>query len=47
MVGEMLAVEICQMYGWTYQQYTEQPIWFIDLIIEKIKIDRKKANSNK
>jgi len=36
---EIIIVEICERFGWTYQEYLEQPAWFIDLIIEKNKTE--------
>jgi len=39
----MLIVSICKEYGWDYHTYLNQPIWFIDLIMERMKIDAKKA----
>ena len=44
-MGNLAIVGICEMYGWTYQEYMSQPTWFIDLIIEKMKIDAKKAKN--
>jgi hypothetical protein len=31
------------MFGWTYQEYMDQPVWFIDLILAKIDIDRQRT----
>lgn len=39
----MLVVQICEMYGWDYEQYMKQPIWFLELIHKKMEIDGKKA----
>lgn len=41
--GELITLELCQVYGWTYQEFYSQPQWFIDLAIEKLKVDRKRA----
>lgn len=38
----MFVVEICQFFGWTFQEYYEQPTFFIELIKEKYRIDGKK-----
>lgn len=38
--GEVLDIEICRMFGWTYHDLIAQPQWFIDTVIEKMKIDR-------
>lgn len=35
----MQIVSICQEMGWTYQEYMEQPIWFIDSLKDKLQID--------
>ena len=42
----MLMVAICETMGWDYFQYLEQPSWFVDLIIEKMSIDAKKAKED-
>ena len=39
----MLAVQICEDFGWSYDTFLDQPTWFIDLIIEKKQIDAKRA----
>jgi len=39
----MLAVGICEKMGWTYQEYMQQPRWFIKLLVSKMIIDSKKA----
>ena len=38
-------VLICEKYGWTYEQYMEQPNFFIELIIQKIKVDNQKEEN--
>jgi len=35
----MQIVSICQEMGWTYQEYMIQPVWFIDLLKDKLQID--------
>lgn len=35
----MQIVMICELMGWTYYQYMEQPAWFIKLIKMKISLD--------
>ena len=37
----MQIVSICQVMGWGYQKYMEQPEWFIDLLQDKLQIDSK------
>jgi hypothetical protein len=37
----MFPVWVCETYGWTYQEYLEQPVWFIHLIREKLVRDNK------
>lgn len=39
----MIVVAICKEFGWTYQEYCEQPQPFIDLIKEKMKVDAQVA----
>ncbi|MER0170349.1 MAG: hypothetical protein DU489_07045 [Nitrosomonas sp.] len=38
---DMLIVTICEMFGWTYQEYQDQPSFFLQLIIKKMVIDNK------
>jgi len=35
----MQTVSICQEMGWTYQEYMAQPVWFINLLKDKLQID--------
>jgi len=35
----MQMVTICEKFGWTYDEFLEQPMFFIDLIRERMKID--------
>jgi len=35
----MQIVAICQEMGWTYDEYLDQPTWFIDLLKAKLEID--------
>lgn len=37
----MQMVEICKMYGWTYEEYQNQPLFFIQAIKEKLARDNK------
>ena len=39
----MIIVEICEKFSWDYNTYLAQPVWFIDLIMERMKIDAQKA----
>lgn len=41
MSGLMLVAEICKEYGWTYQEYIDQPDFFLELIKEKYRMDNK------
>jgi hypothetical protein len=36
-------LEIMKEYGWDYYQYGKQPKWVLDLAVEKMKIESKKA----
>lgn len=42
----MQIVLICEMYGWDWQTYMNQPREFLDLIVEKITIDNLKAKKD-
>jgi hypothetical protein len=44
---DMQVVVICEMFGWTYDEYLSQPIEFLELIREKMKIDAQKAENIK
>lgn len=45
---DMQAVVICETFGWTYDQYLDQPLPFLELIKEKMKIDAQRIeNANK
>lgn len=37
----MQMVAVMQEFGWTYQEYMDTPNWVIQLILEKLKLDRK------
>jgi hypothetical protein len=37
----MLIVTICQEFKWTYNEYMDQPLWFLTLIREKMMRDNK------
>lgn len=49
MPEEMLIIEICEKFGWDYYKFLDQPAWFIELIVEKMKAEareRKKREKN-
>jgi hypothetical protein len=39
--GHMQVAAICEAFGWTYQQYHDQPAHFIELIKGRMRIDAK------
>lgn len=39
----MQMVVICETFGWTVDEYLDQPQFFIDLIKAKMNIDSQKA----
>lgn len=41
----MLILEICEKYKWDYYTYLAQPVWFIELIHDRMSIDAKKAKA--
>jgi hypothetical protein len=43
----MLEVYICEKFGWTHQQYLEQPKWFVDSYIGKMKVEARKNTQQK
>jgi hypothetical protein len=40
----MQMVQICEIFGWDYQTYINQPQWFIDLVKDKLKKDSEKQS---
>lgn len=41
----MMIVVLCEKFCWDYHRYMQQPTWFIQTIIKKMEIDKKKDNS--
>lgn len=39
----MQTIIICETFGWTFTEYMDQPIEFIALIREKMKIDAQRS----
>lgn len=45
---EMVAVIVCSRMQWTYDQYQQQPVWFIKTLLMKWGMDAaKKAPLNR
>jgi len=44
MTKEIAIVTLCQEMKWTYQEYLGQPLWFIQTLMDKLKMDNKKVN---
>lgn len=42
---DLIVLEICREYGWTYNEFMAQPLWFTELAIEKLTIDNKRAKA--
>jgi len=42
----MQMVAICEAYGWTYEEYQNQPLFFIQAIKEKMMRDNKEQERN-
>lgn len=38
----MMMLEIMEKYHWDYYTYQAQPIWMVNMIVEKMKIDAMK-----
>lgn len=38
----MMIVVLCEKFGWTYYDYMNTPNWFIELSVEKMKLDYEK-----
>lgn len=38
---DYVIAEICQRYGWTWEQYHKQPVHFIRTISEKLKVEQE------
>jgi hypothetical protein len=43
----MRIVSICELLGWDYFQYMNQPTWFIDYLQDKLDIDSEKIKNEK
>jgi hypothetical protein len=41
LVDELLILEVCRVYGWTYDEYMAQPNFFTYAAMEKLIIDNK------
>jgi len=41
--AEMIAALICRETGWTWQEYGDQPAWFIDVVLEMLKAESSAA----
>lgn len=41
--GDLIVLEVCERYGWTYDQFMAQPHHITELAIEKLAIDSKRA----
>jgi hypothetical protein len=39
----MLAAIICREMKWTYQEYQNQPSWFIDIVLEMLQAESAEA----
>lgn len=39
-----ISVLMCQKFGWTYNQYREQPAWWLDLAQRMINIENEVTN---
>jgi len=44
MTKQIMIISLCQEMRWTYQEYLSQPLWFIETLMDKLKMDNKKAN---
>lgn len=42
----MLAVQVCETMGWTYFEYLEQPLWFIEALLIKWKEETRYNKEN-
>jgi len=40
---EMLAAIICREMKWTFEEYQNQPSWFIDIILEMLQAESAEA----
>lgn len=41
MPEEAVIIQVCREMGWTYQEFQEQPSWFVDLLIELRNLEEK------
>jgi len=38
---EVIMVQLCREMKWTYQEFMNQPAWFIDLLLEVINMEER------
>lgn len=38
---EFVVAEICERFGWTYEEYYAQPLHFLATIQEKLKVEQE------
>jgi len=36
-------VTICQEMNWTYYEYMSQPVWFLDMLCDKLSMDNERS----
>lgn len=41
----MQMVVICENFGWTFEEYNNQPDYFIELIKQKMRIDAQRSEN--
>lgn len=39
----MFMIDVCERFGYTYNEYLDLPVWFVELLREKARIDSIKA----
>jgi len=43
----MIVANLCYEMKWTYDEYLDQPIWFVDLIRLKMQLEGEYQNKQK
>jgi len=43
----MVIVALCERLGWDYHTYMAQPTWFVEGLLEKMRIDAQRVDKGK
>ena len=43
----MLGAILCREFGWTWQEYENQPVWFLDTVVIMLQEESQKQKKEK